>query len=106
MYSHVNATAFEDAFRAAGRYDQFSWKAKQALFEYLEQYEEDIGEEIELDVIALCCGWSETTYNHLRLDTSYDDEMLDFSDEDILEYLRSRTEVIEVDENTILYMNY
>lgn len=29
------------------------------MFDYLEQYEADTGEEIKLDVIALCCEFSE-----------------------------------------------
>ena len=42
-----------------GRGDQFSYEAKSALFEYLEEYEQDTETEIELDVIALCCDYSE-----------------------------------------------
>jgi len=58
MKQTVNFSAFVDAFRAYGRYDQFGYDALQVLFEYLEQYEEDAGTELELDVIALCCEYS------------------------------------------------
>ena len=58
MKRSVNFSAFVDAFRAHGRYDQFGYDALQVLFVYLEQYEEDTGEELELDVIALCCDYS------------------------------------------------
>jgi len=37
----------------------FSYKGRQALFEMLESYEDDTGEEIEFDPIALCCEYSE-----------------------------------------------
>jgi hypothetical protein len=50
---------FEDAFRNYDRYDNFDYDGLKALFEYLEQYEEDCGEEIELDVIAICCDYSQ-----------------------------------------------
>jgi len=42
-----------------GRENQFSYKGKKALFEYLEQYEEETSEQLELDLIALCCEFSE-----------------------------------------------
>lgn len=37
----------------------WSHAGAQALAEYLEQYEEDSGEEIELDVVAIRCDFSE-----------------------------------------------
>ncbi len=58
MRQTVNQLAFMDAFHAHGRYDQFGYDALEVLFEYLEEYEEDTGEELELDVIALCCEYS------------------------------------------------
>jgi hypothetical protein len=58
MKQAVNFSEFVDAFRAYDRYDQFGYKALKVLFNYLEQLEEDCGEEIELDVIALCCDYS------------------------------------------------
>lgn len=57
MKQTVNFSAFVDAFRAYNRYDQFGYEALQILFDYLEEYEESTGEELELDVIALCCDY-------------------------------------------------
>lgn len=59
MKQTVNSYDFVDAFRDHNRQDQFSYSGLHALFEYLEQIEEDTGEEMELDVIALCCDFSE-----------------------------------------------
>jgi len=42
-----------------GRGEQFSYEAKNALFDWLEQWEDETGEPVELDVIALCCEYSE-----------------------------------------------
>lgn len=51
---------FCDAFSSSDTYkDNFSYEGKKALFEYLEQYEEETGEQIELDIVALCCDYSE-----------------------------------------------
>lgn len=68
IYRQINEHAFIDAFRDMGRNEQFSYEGKKALFEYLEQLAEDMGEPIELDVIALCCDYSDYAtieeYNH------------------------------------------
>ena len=54
---------FEMAFKRYER-ENFSYDGLKALFEYLEEYEEGTGEEIELDVIALCCEYAE--YDSLK----------------------------------------
>jgi hypothetical protein len=59
MKTTVNFSDFVDRFRELDREDQFTYCGKRALFDYLESYEEDCGEEIELDVISLCCDYSE-----------------------------------------------
>ncbi len=41
------------------RPDYFSYEGLQALFDYFEEYEENTGEEVELDVIAICCEFTE-----------------------------------------------
>lgn len=41
------------------RPDNFSNDGILALWEYLEEYEESTGEQIEFDPIALCCEYSE-----------------------------------------------
>jgi len=59
MYQDINFSMFCDAFNRSDRKDQFSYDGLRALFDYLTQYEEEAGEDIELDVIALCCEWTE-----------------------------------------------
>lgn len=49
------ATQFKDAFHYAGRSDQFSRSALEALFTYYD----DRDEQVELDVVAICCDWCE-----------------------------------------------
>lgn len=65
MYQNVNTyDDFYNAFVRMGRQDQFSLEALDALLEYYEEYEDSTGEQIELDVIAICCDWTE--YNSLE----------------------------------------
>ena len=59
MKQSVNFTDFTKAFHDHGRGTQFTYEGLKALFEHLEDYEDDTGEEIELDVIALCCDYVE-----------------------------------------------
>jgi hypothetical protein len=59
MYTTVNFYGFRDLFKACGRGDQFSADGLRALFDYLEEYEKSTGEQIELDVIGLCCDYAE-----------------------------------------------
>jgi len=93
MKQSINLNQFQDAFTNMGRKDQFSYGGLKALFEYLESYEEDTGEEIELDVIALCCDYTEAPIKDVLRDYSLDS----------LEEIQDRTTVIMVDDNTIIY---
>ena len=63
MKQSINMYDFEMAFKRYER-ENFSYDGLKALFEYLEEYEEGTGEEINLDVIALCCDYME--YDSLK----------------------------------------
>ena len=58
MKNTINLYDFTNAFRSL-RPDNFSSDGLQALFNYIGDYETDTGEEVELDVIALCCEFTE-----------------------------------------------
>ena len=58
MKQSINEYDFLKAFKE-WRPINFSRAGLFALYDYLEQLEDDIGEEIELDVIALCCEYAE-----------------------------------------------
>ena len=54
------------------RQNQFSYEAKNALYNYLNEYEDQTDEEIEVDIIALCCEYTE--YSDLEeLQDNYND---------------------------------
>jgi hypothetical protein len=58
MKQTINFYDFQKAFQDL-RPNNFSYQGLRALFEYLEDSEESTGEEIEFDVIALCCDFIE-----------------------------------------------
>lgn len=85
MYQSVNFSDFVNAFASHGRENQFSYEAKRMIFDYIEDYERDTGEPVELDVIAICCDFSEMTETEVR-------EYYNISsDRAVSEYLENRT---------------
>jgi len=93
MKQSVNFSQFCDAFQAI-RPGNFSYAGLCALFDYLEDYEESTGEELELDVIALCCEFSE--YSSARgAAEAQGFEPDEISEAEDLEWLQDRTTVIE-----------
>lgn len=67
MKTTVNFYTFRDAFQRI-RPDNFTSEGLSVLWDYLEQYEEDCGEELELDVIAICCDFSEDKWKSIASD--------------------------------------
>jgi len=59
MKQIISESDFRDAFERMGRHNNFSYAGLGALFDYLEQCEQDCDTELELDVIALCCEFVE-----------------------------------------------
>ena len=58
MKTTATITDFVNAFEKL-RPDNFSYEGLESLYNYLTDYERDTDTEIELDVIALCCDYSE-----------------------------------------------
>ena len=99
MKQTITSSHFVDAFRDHGRENQFSYDGLIALFDYLEQYEEETGEELELDVIALCCEWCEYAScieAAKELDETFED------DTEAFEWLLDQTTVICFDGGVII----
>ena len=78
MKTSINKYDFRDAFQKAGRGNNFSYDGLGVLFDYFEAYEEDSGEEIELDVIAICCEFDEAMPEEIRDNYSIEGDVLDY----------------------------
>ena len=59
MINTISKTQFRDEFTAYNRQDNFSSEGLDALYDYLTDLEEQCDMSIELDVIALCCEYTE-----------------------------------------------
>ena len=105
MKQTVTETDFRDAFRTI-RPDNFSHEGLGALFEWLEDYEDSTGQEVELDVIALCCDFSEHTLAELQHEYGdYEGEKWEDLDEAV-EGLQDRTMVIPVNDETVIIQDF
>lgn len=93
MKQTITKSMFRDAFFHADRKTNFSYQGLGVLFDYLKQCEIDSGDEMELDVIAVCYDFSEDTIKSVL--KSYDLKSVD--------ELTERTIVINVDDETIIY---
>lgn len=104
MYQTVNTVStFRDEFRACGRADQFSYEALGLLFDYLEAFEMDTGEEIELDAISICCDFSEDSPENIR-----DQYGIDGDDEaEVIATLEDNGAYVgRTSHGTLIYRNY
>jgi hypothetical protein len=107
MKQSITFNQFYDEFQAI-RPDNFSYDGLQALYEWIEELDESCGIETELDVIALCCEFSE--YDSAKdciLDTGYDCDLDDSDEEDdheeyALAYLQDHTMVITFNTGIII----
>lgn len=100
-----NASQFRDAFHQAGRGNQFSYEALGMIFDYLE----DCGSDVELDVIGICCEFSEDTpeaiaENYLiDIDGLNDGEIKDA----VLSYLEDNTSIVgETSSGNFVYVQF
>jgi hypothetical protein len=91
MKTTVNVYQFRNEMTGHG----FTIAGAVALFDYLEQYEEEMGQELDFDPIGLRCDFTE--YKDLQeIAREYGEEYGD------LDYLEQSTTVIEFDGGIII----
>lgn len=101
----VNRSRFIDEFNDSSRAGTFSNEGLNALFDYLEELDEDY----ELDIVALCCDYAEDTYDGIA-----DNYGLDLSSyktredriEAVKEYLEEHTSIVLHDDEGFVYAQF
>ena len=93
MKQSINFSQFIDAFKAHDRYDGYGYEALKVIYNYLEEYEEETGQEIELDVIAICCDYNAEHYTAIASNYSIDLDGLDDDEakEAVIEYIQNNS---------------
>jgi len=95
MIQTITKSEFTTAFHKMGRGNNFTYEGLSALYDYLEDYEDSTGEQIELDVIAICCEYSE--YESLaEFQGDYGD------DYQSLEEIEHATQLIMIDDTSFI----
>ena len=96
MKKTINIYDFRNAFETL-RPNDFSYEAIEVLWNYFEEYEESTDTEIELDVIAICCDYTESTISEALEDYSLHS----------IEELENETIVLPIPQtDRIIYLNY
>jgi hypothetical protein len=110
MKTNVTVSDFRDAFRDMGREDQFSYEALGLIYDYLEETgcPEEGGP--MLDVIAVCCEFSEDSPKDVA--DSYSIDISDCEDDDeikdaVAEYLQDHTSLVGItSEGSFVYQQF
>jgi hypothetical protein len=102
MHIAINtASQFRDEFRAAGRAEQFSHEGLGLLFDYLEEIDPDY----DLDVVGLCCDYSEDSPENIA--KAYDINIEGMDEEqinhEVMEYLQNNYSVVGCTASSIVY---
>ena len=95
MYQEITQSDFTAEFHRANRGSQFSHAALLALYDYLEE----INPDTELDVVSICCDFSEYS-NAVEAASNYgfelDADATEEQNEDAaMDFLRNKTSVIK-----------
>ena len=98
MKETVTKQRFIQVFNEMNRKNNFSYKGRESLYDFLIDCEEGLEEEIELDPIALCCEFTEYS--------DFAEFKNEHKDIDSLVELSMATTVIEIDDNSFIIENF
>jgi hypothetical protein len=102
LYNSINTA--EQLQREFISYDRnyYSLEAYEAMLDYNEQMCEDV----ELDVIGLCCDFNEDTLDEIISNYNLEIEDEENKLKEVLECLNSNTWAVKTSDNTILYTEF
>ena len=106
MKTTISRYDFERAFADANRKENFSYEGLNLLFDYLESYEEETGQELELDVVAICCDYNEDTVKVIADNYSIEYEENVYGDELrelVRDYLNENTTLVGETDTGFVY---
>lgn len=107
MKQTINLHQFRENFRLHER-TNFSYEGLEVLFNHLEELEASCGEEYELDVIGLCCDFSEDSAEQIQRAYSIEhnpDDEASLSDK-VREYLEDEGHFIGETDESFIYYNH
>jgi hypothetical protein len=108
MKTTVYFSEFCDYFHKI-RPDNFSYQGLRILFDYLEEIDNSCGIESELDVIGICCEFSEATWEVIASDYSIEIDQTENDDEQkaqVLDFLADQGVLIGETDSSIVYRQF
>ena len=117
MIQEISKSDFVSEFAKMNRENQFSYNGKCALYDYLIDLEDNTGQKIELDIIALCCEYVEfeNLKDYLKdYNTDIDKNDFDFDgdfeaeeyEEEVLKEIQEKTTFIKIDDESFIIQQY
>jgi len=102
LVREINFNDFVGEFKSYERENQFSYEGKKALYDYLNDLSEDLGEHIELDIISICCDFTE----YSSLEDFVNDYSYTIKDINSIEDIEYYTTVIPISSNSFIIQNF
>ena len=103
MKNTVTEYDFRDAFlRSESLKDRYSYEGLTALFDYLDNIDEETGHQTEFYPVDIAMRWSEMTLDEIRNDYT---ETETLTDDELIEWLEDRCEVIRMEGTTDLIIS-
>jgi hypothetical protein len=104
MKMTIDNNDFRREFFNRGRENQFSYEGLGILFEYLDELDSDM----ELDVIAICCDFSEDSAEDIQRAYSIEHDADDESNlaDAVRQYLEDEGHFVGETENSFIYFNH
>lgn len=114
----IETISSSDLFHMAccmGRGEQFGHKGWGAIGDYLENLSDDLGEDIEIDIVGICCEYSmaesvQEFWEAQEIPTVSDEEWEDMGEEEKIEairdYLQENTSLVVCDEDCIIWQAF
>lgn len=105
----LSKSSFIEAFKQSSRKDQFSYEALEAIFNYLEDYSDNTGEPIELDIVEICCDYCEQSWQAIASDYSIEideNENEEEQKQQVFDYLSNETAVVGETVDGFVYQQF
>jgi hypothetical protein len=104
MKMTIDNNDFRREFFNHGRENQFSYEGLGILFDYLDELDSDM----ELDVIAICCDFSEDSAEDIQRAYSIEHDADDESNlaDAVRQYLEDEGHFVGETENSFIYFNH
>lgn len=100
---------FVQMFKESSRKDQFSVEALEAIFNYLDNYSEETGENVEFDIVGICCEWAEMTWQEIAQYYGVDLSQCTDDDErigEVEDFLCKNTQYCELSNDVFVFVQF